>query len=100
MNDTWLWIMQVAVMLVTIGGGGGVVYWLVGLVKERFGTEGYVTVAVVVAMSVLMAVAGLVVDGQISAETLRPGNAAAIVVLVFTMSQQWLRWLNGGRGVS
>jgi hypothetical protein len=93
MNESWTWIMQIALMLVTIGGGGGVVYWLVGLIKEKLGTDGWWTVALVGVLSFLMAVAGLVVDGQLSPDSLQPDNVALLVGLVFYSSQFWYRQL-------
>jgi hypothetical protein len=93
MNESWTWIMQIALMLVAIGGGGGVVYWLVGIIKERLGTDGWWTVALVGLLLVLMAVAGLVVDGQLSPDTMKPENVALLVGLIFSFSQFWYRQL-------
>ncbi len=92
MDGTFVFVREVAVVLVALLGGGAVVP-VVNWLKETFRLQGYAAVALTVFISVLMGAAGLIAEGQLTPESVRLDNFSDWFLLVFLSSQVVFRML-------
>lgn len=83
----WTYVLQVALIIVAFAAGGPAAYRLVDAIKAHFELSGWRANAVAFAVSVVLALAGLVVEGVLSPEAFQPENIAALVIAVYAASQ-------------
>ena len=86
-TTVWTYVLQVALVVVAFAAGGPVAYRLVDAIKEQFALSGWKANAVAFVVSIVLAAAGLVVEGVIRPDAFAPDNIAALVIAVYAASQ-------------
>ncbi len=86
-TTVWTYVLQVALVVVALAAGGPAAYRLVDAIKEQFALSGWKANAVAFVVSVVLATAGLVVEGVIRPDAFAPDNIAALVIAVYAASQ-------------
>jgi hypothetical protein len=96
MNVDWFDILvQIATILIAFFGGGAALVPIVNQLKGALKLEGNAVLVLVVVISVIMGIAALLVEGQITPDSFTVSNLAALVVLIFTASQKFYDQLKG-----
>ena len=83
----WTYVLQVALIIIAFAAGGPAAYRLVDAIKEQFALSGWKANAVAFVVSLVLAAAGLVVEGVIRPDAFAPDNIAALVIAVYAASQ-------------
>lgn len=91
--DIWTVVIQVAIILVTLFGGGTATVQLVRWLKQALGTHGIKTQVVAAIVSVTLGLAGLIVEGQIAPDTVGLENLSVWGLAIFFASQSIYRML-------
>lgn len=89
----WEFIRQLAIVISTLVAGGPGVVWAVNQLKLVLGFEGKRVWWLAAGVSLVAALAGAIVDGLISPDTLAVGNIAEITIGVFIASQTYYRMI-------
>lgn len=93
----WEVVRQVAIIIATLTAGGPGAVWVVDQLKLALGFEGKRAWWLAVGVSFVAALAGAIVDGLISPETLAADNIAEITLGVFFASQAYYKMVKGQR---
>lgn len=86
MNEQWIIISQVAVLIIGLIGGAATVP-LVRWLKNTLNTSGGQTLALVAVVSGLLAAGTAVVEGLVTPEGITPETFGYVFLLVFGMAQ-------------
>lgn len=92
MNEAFVYIKEVAILLVALVGGAAtvpVVRWL----KDALGTSGKGTIALAVVVSAVLGIAGLIAEGVLTPDTMQPENLSTWGLAIFVASQVIYRQL-------
>lgn len=90
-SGVWEWILQIALIVVGLAGGGVGVVWLVNWLKAALRLEGSAAMAAAAVVSLVVALAELIAAGQIAPQAFEVSNLAALVLLVWVTSQEVYR---------
>lgn len=87
--ELFAWIEQIAIFLVGVAAGGPVVVAVVNKIKEVAGLSGTPALILSVVASALMALAVMVVEGQLNPEALAVENFATLALAFVALAQTW-----------
>lgn len=91
--DVWNVIVQVAIILVALFGGGNVVVEVVRRLKEALGTHGVWTQLLAAGVSFVLGLAGLIAEGALTPDEMGLENLSVWFLLIFVASQAIYRRL-------
>lgn len=91
--DIWTLIVQAAIILASLFGGGRATVELVKRLKSWLGTNGVWTQVVAAVVSIILALASLIAEGQLSPDTVRLDNLSVWALMIFAASQAIYRRL-------
>ena len=84
--DDWEAIIQIATILVSLLGGGGAV-WIVDWLKDMLGWSGTRAVALTALISTILAIAVLIVEGQVTGSGVNWSNLGWLFSIVFAAAK-------------
>lgn len=85
--DVWNVVVQVALIIVALFGGGHTVVEVVKRLKELLGTHGFWTQLLAATVSLVLGLATLIAEGAITQQTFALDNLSVWVLGIFFASQ-------------
>lgn len=87
------WVRQIAIIVITLAAGGPGAVWFVDQAKGWLNLSGKPVMVLAAVVSAVVAAAGLVLDGILTPEAMRPENLSEIALGLFFMSQVYYRMM-------
>jgi hypothetical protein len=94
MNEAWIGVQQIAIILVAIAGGGLLVP-VIDYVKDAAGADGNWARIITLVFSLIVGLSMAIVDGIITGD-MDIGQLSGVVLWVLGSSQYWYGKLGGG----
>jgi hypothetical protein len=87
MESLWVYVLQLALIVLYVAGGGPAAYRLVDAVKRWRKWSGWKASALAYAVSALLAAAALVVEGVLVPDAMTPDNIAYLFIAFYAAAQ-------------